>query len=250
MNNQILFQESEKKFITMTNSDKDKQEEKSDNKEEESDNKEQEESDNQQEEESDDQQEEESDNQQEEESDNQQEEESDDQQEEESDNQQEEESDNQQEEESDNQQEEESDDQQEEESDDQQEEESDDQQEESDDQQEEYEDELNYKKQILKSFYNYLEVVIKSIDDKKHNKKIINKLYYIVDIYYKNNYNKDTELIKIFNTNQVNLKKKENNIFEFFINKTIDINKRLIKAEDITNSILYLNNFTTTTLFF
>ena len=236
MNNQILFQESEKKFITMTNSDKDKQEEKSDNKEEESDNKEQEESDNQQEEESDNQQEEESDNKE-------QEQESDDQQEEESDNQQEEESDNQQEEESDNQQEEESDDQQEEESDNQQEEES-------DDQQEEYEDELNYKKQILKSFYNYLEVVIKSIDDKKHNKKIINKLYYIVDIYYKNNYNKDTELIKIFNTNQVNLKKKKNNIFEFFINKTIDINKRLIKAEDITNSILYLNNFTTTTLFF
>jgi hypothetical protein len=69
-------------------------------------------------------------------------------------------------------------------------------------------------------------------------------------MYYKNNYNKDTELIKIFNTNQVNLKKKENNIFESFINKTIDINKRLIKAEDITNSILYLNNFTTTTLFF
>ena len=103
---------------------------------------------------------------------------------------------------------------------------------------------------MLKSFYNYLEIVIKSIDDKKHNKKIINKLYYIVDIYYKNNYNKDTELIKIFNTNQVNLKKKENNIFESFINKTIDINKRLIKAEDITNSILYLNNFTTTTLFF
>ena len=210
MNNQI-FQESEKKFITMTNSESDDQQE-----------------------ESDDQQEEESDNQQEEESDDQQEE-SDDQQEEESDDQQKEESDNQQEEESDNQQEEESDD---------------DQQEESDDEQQEYEDELNYKKQILKSFYNYLEVVIKSIDDKKHNKKIINKLYYIVDMYYKNNYNKDTELIKIFNTNQVNLKKKENNIFESFINKTIDINKRLIKAEDITNSILYLNNFTTTTLFF
>ena len=227
MNNQI-FQESEKKFRTMTNSESDDQQE-----------------------ESDDQQEEESDNQHEEESDNQHEEESDDQQEEESDDQQKEESDDQQKEESDNQQEEESDDQQEEESDDQQEEESDDQQEEeSDDEQEEYEDELNYKKQILKSFYNYLEVVIKSIDDKKHNKKIINKLYYIVDMYYKNNYNKDTELIKIFNTNQANLKKKENNIFESFINKTIDINKRLIKAEDITNSILYLNNFTTTTLFF
>jgi len=238
MNNQI-FQESEKKFITMTNSESNHQQEESDDQQEE-------ESDNQQEE-SDDQQEE-SDNQQEEESDNQQKE-SDDQQEE-SDDQQEEESDDQQEE-SDNQQEEESDDQQEEESDDQQEEESDDQQEEeSDDEQQEYEDELNYKKQILKSFYNYLEVVIKSIDDKKHNKKIINKLYYIVDMYYKNNYNKDTELIKIFNTNQVNLKKKENNIFESFINKTIDINKRLIKAEDITNSILYLNNFTTTTLFF
>ena len=228
MNNLKLFQESEKKFITsMTNSDKEKEEESDKEKKEESDDKEEEEK-------SDDQQEEKSDDQQEEESYNEQEEESDDQQE--NDNEQEQESDDEQEEESYNkEQEEESDDQQEE---------------ESDDEQQEYEDELNYKKQILKSFYNYLEVVIKSIDDKKHNKKIINKLYYIVDIYYKNNYNKDTELIKIFNTNQVNLKKKENNIFESFINKTIDINKRLIKAEDITNSILYLNNFTTTTLFF
>ena len=234
MNNLKLFQESEKKFITMTNSDKDKQEE--ENKEEES-NEQKEESDNKE-------QEQESD---EEESDNK-EQESDDQQEEESDNEKQEESDNEQEE-SDDEKQEESDNEQEEESDNEQ--ESDyEQEEESDDQQEEYEDELNYKKQILKSFCNYLEVVIKSIDDKKHNKKIINKLYYIVDIYYKNNYNKDTELIKIFNTNQINLKKKENNIFEFFINKTIDINKRLIKAEDITNSILYLNNFTTTTLFF
>ena len=234
MNNLKLFQESEKKFITMTNSDKDKQEE--ENKEEES-NEQKEESDNKE-------QEQESD---EEESDNK-EQESDDQQEEESDNEKQEESDNEQEE-SDDEKQEESDNEQEEESDNEQ--ESDyEQEEESDDQQEEYEDELNYKKQILKSFCNYLEVVIKSIDDKKHNKKIINKLYYIVDIYYKNNYNKDTKLIKIFNTNQINLKKKENNIFEFFINKTIDINKRLIKAEDITNSILYLNNFTTTTLFF
>ena len=245
MNNLKLFQESEKKFITsMTNSDKEKEEESDKEKKEESDDKEEEEkSDDQQEGKSDDKEEEEK-------SDDQQEEKSDDQQEEESDNEQEEESDDQQE--NDNEQEQESDDEQEEESyNKEQEEESDDQQEEeSDDEQQEYEDELNYKKQILKSFYNYLEVVIKSIDDKKHNKKIINKLYYIVDIYYKNNYNKDTELIKIFNTNQVNLKKKENNIFESFINKTIDINKRLIKAEDITNSILYLNNFTTTTLFF
>ena len=236
MNNLKLFQKSEKKFITMTNSDKEKEEEEeSDDKEEESDKEKEEESDNKEEESDDKEEEEKSDDQQEEKSDDQQEEESDNEQEEESDDQQEEESDNEQEEESDNEQEEESDDQQEE---------------ESDDQQEEYEDELNYKKHMLKSFYNYLEIVIKSIDDKKHNKKIINKLYYIVDIYYKNNYNKDTELIKIFNTNQVNLKKKENNIFESFINKTIDINKRLIKAEDITNSILYLNNFTTTTLFF
>jgi len=106
---------------------------------------------------------------------------------------------------------------------------------------EEYKDELNYKKQILKSFYNYLEVVIKSIDDKKHNKKIINKLYYIIDKYYKNNYNKES---------QITLKKKENNIFESFINKTIDINKRLIKAEDNTNSILILNNFITKTLIY
>jgi TATA-binding protein-associated factor Taf7 len=106
---------------------------------------------------------------------------------------------------------------------------------------EEYEDELNYKKQILKSFYNYLEVIIKSIDEKKHNKKIINKLYYIVDKYYKNNYDKEI---------QVNLKKKESNIFESFINKTIDINKRLIKAEDNTNSILILNNFITKTLIY
>ena len=237
MNNLKLFQESEKKFITMTNSDKDKQEEESDKEKEEEINEQKEESDNKE-------QEQESD---EEESDNK-EQESDDQQEEESDNEKQEESDNEQEE-SDDEKQEESDNEQEEESDNEQ--ESDyEQEEESDDQQEEYEDELNYKKQILKSFCNYLEVVIKSIDDKKHNKKIINKLYYIVDIYYKNNYNKDTELIKIFNTNQINLKKKENNIFEFFINKTIDINKRLIKAEDITNSILYLNNFTTTTLFF
>ena len=108
---------------------------------------------------------------------------------------------------------------------------------------EEYEDELNYKKQILKSFYNYLEFVIKSIDDKKHNKKTINKLYYIIDKYYKDNYNKDIE-------SQVNLKKKESNIFESFINKTIDINKRLIKAEDNTNSILILNNFITKTLIY
>lgn len=106
---------------------------------------------------------------------------------------------------------------------------------------EEYEDELNYKKQILKSFYNYLEVVIKSIDDKKHNKKIINKLYYIIDKYYKDNYDKEIK---------VTLKKKESNIFESFINKTIDINKRLIKAEDNTNSILILNNFITKTLIY
>ena len=105
----------------------------------------------------------------------------------------------------------------------------------------EYEDELNYKKQILKSFHNYLEVVIKSIDDKKHNKKIINKLYYIIDKYYKDNYDKE---------NHVTLKKKESNIFESFINKTIDINKRLIKAEDNTNSILILNNFITKTLIY
>ena len=105
----------------------------------------------------------------------------------------------------------------------------------------EYEDELNYKKQILKSFHNYLEVIIKSIDDKKHNKKIINKLYYIIDKYYKDNYDKE---------NHVTLKKKESNIFESFINKTIDINKRLIKAEDNTNSILILNNFITKTLIY
>jgi cobalamin biosynthesis protein CobT len=127
-------------------------------------------------------------------------------------------------------------------------------QEESDDEEEnnneeqEYEDELNYKKQILKSFCNYLQVIIKSIDDKKHNKKIINELYYIVNIYYKNN--KDLDIVKYFNTNQVNLKKKENNIFESFINKTIDINKRLIKEPDISNSILYLNNFITNSIFF
>ena len=105
----------------------------------------------------------------------------------------------------------------------------------------EYEDELNYKKQILKSFHNYLEVVIKSIDNKKHNKKIINKLYYIIDKYYKDNYDKE---------NHVTLKKKESNIFKSFINKTIDINKRLIKAEDNTNSILILNNFITKTLIY
>ena len=87
----------------------------------------------------------------------------------------------------------------EEESDDNYEEESDDNYKE--ESEEEYEDELNYKKQILKSFYNYLEFVIKSIDDKKHNKKTINKLYYIIDKYYKDNYNKDIE-------SQVNLKKK------------------------------------------
>ena len=169
MNNQI-FQESEKKIITMTNSDNDEQEEESDDEEQgESDDEEQRESDNEE-------------------------------------------------------------------------------QEESNNEEQEYEDELNYKKQMLKSFCKYLEVIIKSIDDKKHNKKIINELYYIVDIYYKNN--KDSEIIKYFNTNQVNLKKKENNIFESFINKTIDINKRLIKKPDISNSILYLNNFITNSLFF
>ena len=206
----------------MTNSDNNKQERQNDNKQERQ-------SYDEQERKSYDEQEKESYDEQERESDDQQEEKSDDQQEEESDNEQEEESDNEQEEyeESDNEQEE---------------------YEESDNEQEEYKDELNYKKQILKSFCNYLEVVIKSIDDKKHNKKIINKLYYIIDIYYKNN--KDSEIVKIFNTNQVNLKKKENNIFESFINKTIDINKRLIKADDIHNSILYLNNFITNSLFF
>ena len=108
----------------------------------------------------------------------------------------------------------------------------------------EYEDELNYKKQLLKSFYNYLEVVIKSIDDKKHNKKIINKLYYIIDKYYKNNYDKESH------ESHKNKENKENNIFESFINKTIDINKRLIKAEDNSNSILILNNFIIKTLIY
>ena len=108
----------------------------------------------------------------------------------------------------------------------------------------EYEDELNYKKQLLKSFYNYLEVVIKSIDDKKHNKKIINKLYYIIDKYYKNNYDKESH------ESHKNKENKENNIFESFINKNIDINKRLIKAEDNSNSILILNNFITKTLIY
>jgi hypothetical protein len=111
----------------------------------------------------------------------------------------------------------------------------------------EYEDELNYKKQLLKSFYNYLEVVIKSIDDKKHNKKIINKLYYIIDKYYKNNYDKESHESHESHKNKEN---KENNIFESFINKNIDINKRLIKAEDNSNSILILNNFITKTLIY
>jgi hypothetical protein len=185
MNNQI-FQESEKKIITMTNSDNDEQEEESDDEE-------QGESDDEEQGESDDEEQRESDNEEQEESNNE-------------------------------------------------------EQEESNNEEQEYEDELNYKKQMLKSFCKYLEVIIKSIDDKKHNKKIINELYYIVDIYYKNN--KDSEIIKYFNTNQVNLKKKENNIFESFINKTIDINKRLIKKPDISNSILYLNNFITNSLFF
>jgi len=219
MNNQI-FQESEKKIITMTNSDNDEHKRNSDYEQENSDN-EQEESNNKQEESNNEQ--EESDNEQEE-SDNEQEEYSYDEQQEESDNEQEEYSY------------------------DEQEESDDKHQEESDDEQQEYEDELNYKKQMLKSFSKYLEVVIKSIDDKKHNKKIINELYYIVDIYYKNN--KDSEIVKYFNTNQVKLKKKENNIFESFINKTIDINKRLIKESDISNSILYLNNFITNSIFF
>jgi hypothetical protein len=181
MNNQI-FQESEKKIITMTNSDDDEQERNSDYEQEGSYDEQQEEYEEQ------------------------------------------------------------------EESDDEKEENNNEEQEESNNEEQEYEDELNYKKQILKSFCNYLQVVIKSIDDKKHNKKIINELYYIVDIYYKNN--KDSEIVKYFNTNQVNLKKKENNIFESFINKTIDINKRLIKEPDISNSILYLNNFITNSLFF
>jgi hypothetical protein len=181
MNNQI-FQESEKKIITMTNSDDDEPERNSDYEQEGSNNEEQEEYEEQ------------------------------------------------------------------EESDDEEEESNNEEQEESNNEEQEYEDELNYKKQILKSFCNYLQVIIKSIDDKKHNKKIINELYYIVNIYYKNN--KDSEIVKYFNTNQVNLKKKENNIFESFINKTIDINKRLIKEPDISNSILYLNNFITNSIFF
>jgi hypothetical protein len=117
----------------------------------------------------------------------------------------------------------------------------------------EYEDELNYKKQLLKSFYNYLEVVIKSIDDKKHNKKIINKLYYIIDKYYKNNYDKESHVSKEnkeSKESKESKENKENNIFESFINKTIDINKRLIKAEDNSNSILILNNFITKTLIY
>jgi len=201
MNNQI-FQESEKKIITMTNSDNDEQEEESDDEE-------QGESDDEEQGESDDEEQRESDHEEQGESDNEEQGESDDEEQGESD---------------------------------------DEEQRESDDKQEEYKDELNYKKQMLKSFCKYLEVIIKSIDDKKHNKKIINELYYIVDIYYKNN--KDSEIVKYFNTNQVNLKKKENNIFESFINKTIDINKRLIKEPDISNSILYLNNFITNSLFF
>jgi len=114
----------------------------------------------------------------------------------------------------------------------------------------EYEDELNYKKQLLKSFYNYLEVVIKSIDDKKHNKKIINKLYYIIDKYYKNNYDKESHESHKNKENKENKENKKNNIFESFINKNIDINKRLIKAEDNSNSILILNNFIIKTLIY
>jgi hypothetical protein len=199
MNNQI-FQESEKKIITMTNLDNDEQEEESDDEEQgESDDEEQEGSYDEEQEENYDEKQEENNNEEQEESDDE-------------------------------------------------EEENNNEEEENNNEEQEYEDELNYKKQILKSFCNYLQVIIKSIDDKKHNKKIINELYYIVDIYYKNN--KDSEIVKYFNTNQVNLKKKENNIFESFINKTIDINKRLIKEPDISNSILYLNNFITNSIFF
>jgi cobalamin biosynthesis protein CobT len=172
----------------------------------------------------------------------------DDEQEEESDDEEQRKSDNEEQRESDDEEQGESDDEEQRESDHEQQGESDDEEEENNNEEQEYEDELNYKKQILKSFCNYLQVIIKSIDDKKHNKKIINELYYIVNIYYKNN--KDLDIVKYFNTNQVNLKKKENNIFESFINKTIDINKRLIKEPDISNSILYLNNFITNSIFF
>ena len=46
---------------------------------------------------------------------------------------------------------------------------------------------LNFKKQILESFKDYLEVVIKSIDDGEYNEKMIDELCDLIDGYYKNN---------------------------------------------------------------
>jgi hypothetical protein len=48
-------------------------------------------------------------------------------------------------------------------------------------------DNLHTKKQILESFRDYLQVVIKSIDDGEYNVKMINELCEMIDGYYKNN---------------------------------------------------------------
>lgn len=48
-------------------------------------------------------------------------------------------------------------------------------------------DNLHTKKQMLESFRDYLQVVIKSIDDGEYNLRMINELCDMIDGYYKNN---------------------------------------------------------------
>jgi hypothetical protein len=60
---------------------------------------------------------------------------------------------------------------------------------------------LNFKKQMLESFRDYLEVVIKSIDDGEYNEKMIDELCDIIDGYYKND-NDDENISQNIKSNE------------------------------------------------
>jgi hypothetical protein len=73
---------------------------------------------------------------------------------------------------------------------------------------------LNCKKQMLESFRDYLEVVIKSIDDGEYNEKMIDELCDIIDGYYKNNDDEDEHIAQ-------NMQQDENRLALFSKPKTI-----------------------------
>ena len=84
---------------------------------------------------------------------------------------------------------------------------------------------LNFKKQILESFRDYLEVVIKSIDDGEYNEKMIDELCDMIDGYYKNNdmddeqHQKDKDIASTFQNEENRLalfsgKKSKESVYE------------------------------------